>query len=202
MKIKMIAIAPYDGWAFIIKDEQLYLLRPPYHSKDLQEVEERELENAIHKYGFQECDYIFNNLAETISFLNEKFIDAVKKKGISLPDKEHLKELLEYASEDILVGYLEKAEKEFIPQRNLDAAESIALTLLPLEKVIQNEELFQKTIAILNKCKDERERLNNIKTSKEVPGMFPTAELRYTFEAIRDYREFIYRKKQLLPVGA
>lgn len=203
MKIKMIAIAPYDGWAFIIKEEQLYLLRPPYRSKDLLEIGEKDLENTIHKYGFQECDHAFNNLTETIGFLNEKIIDAAKKSGISLPDKEQLKELLEYASEEILMGYLEKAEREFIPQRNLDAAESIALALLPLDKVIQNKNLFQKAIDILNRCKEEKEKLNNIiKASDKAPGKFPTAELRYTSEAIREYREFIYRKKQLLPVGA
>ncbi|HLP62753.1 MAG TPA: hypothetical protein VK186_28200 [Candidatus Deferrimicrobium sp.] len=203
MKIKMIAIAPYDGWAFIIKEEQLYLLRPPYRSKDLLEVGEKDLENALHKYGFQEFDHAFNNLAETIDYLNEKYMEAMKRKGISLPDKEQLKELLEYATEEILVGYLEKAEREFIPQRNLDAAESIALALLPLEKVIQNEDIFQKTYAILNRCKEERERLNNIiKTPNKATGIFPTAELRYTLEAIRELSEFFYRKKQLLPVGA
>jgi hypothetical protein len=203
MKIKMIAIAPYDGWAFIIKEEQLYLLRPPYRSKDLLEVGEKDLKNALHKYGFQEFDHAFNNLAETIDYLNEKYIETMKRKGIPLPDKEQLKELLEYATEEILVGYLEKAEREFIPQRNLDAAESLALALLPLEKVIQNEDIFQKTIAILNRCKEERERLNNIiKTPNKAPGIFPTAELTYTFEAIRERMEFIYRIKQLLPVGA
>lgn len=203
MKIKMIAIAPYDGWAFIIKEEQLYLLRPPYRAKDLVEVAEKDLENAVHKYGFQECDQAFNNLAETIGFLNEIYIESIKKKGISLPDKEQLQELLVYATEEILMGYLEKAEREFIPQRNLDAAESIALALLPLDKVIQNEDLFQKTIGILKRCKEERERLNNIiKTPDKTPGIFPTAELRYTLEAILEYKQFIYSKKQLLPVGA
>jgi len=203
MKIKMIAIAPYDGWAFIIKEERLFLLRPPYREKDLVEVEEKDLENAVHKYGFQECDHAFNNFAETIGFLNEKYIEAMKKKGISLPDKAQLKELLEYATEEILMGYLEKAEKEFIPHRNLDAAESIALALLPLEKVIQNEVIFQKTIAILNRCKEEREKLDNIiKTPNKTLGIFPRAESIYTVEAIFEYREFVYRKKQLLPVGA
>jgi len=115
MKIKMIAIAPYDGWAFIIKEERLYLLRPPYRAKDLLEVEEKDLENAIHKSGFQECDQAFNNLAEIIGFLDEQYIEAMKKRGIALPDKEQLKELLEYATEEILTGYLEKAEREFIP---------------------------------------------------------------------------------------
>jgi len=162
MKIKMIAIAPYDGWAFIIKEERLYLLRPPYRSKDLLEVEEKDLENAIYKYGFQECDQAFNNLAEIIGFLDEKYIEAMKKRGIALPDKEQLKELLEYATEEILTGYLEKAEREFIPQRNLDAAESIALALLPLKQVKRNEDISQRTINMLKRCREERNKLNII----------------------------------------
>ena len=33
MKIKMVAIAPYDGWAFITQDEKLYMLKPPFRNQ-------------------------------------------------------------------------------------------------------------------------------------------------------------------------
>jgi len=203
MKIKMVAIAPYDGWAFIIKDEQLYLLRPPYRSKDLPEVVEKDLENALHKYGFQECAHAFNNLSETIGFLNEKYIEAMKKKGMPLPDKEQLKELLEFATVEILMGYLEKAEREFIPQRNLEAAESIALALLPLEQVKRNEGISQKTIEILKRCREERKKLNSI-IEKQDQGLskFPKAASKFSSKAIIDYMKSIYKDRQLLPIGA
>jgi hypothetical protein len=117
------------------------------------DVVEKDLENAVDKYGFLECDHAFNNLSETIGFLNEKFIEEMKRKGISLPDKDQLKELLEYATEEILLGYLEKAEREFIPHGNLDAAEWIALALLPLKQVKQNDVIYQKTLNILDRCR-------------------------------------------------
>ncbi len=203
MKIKMVAIAPYDGWAFIIKEEQLYLLRPPYRSKDLLEVGEKNLENALHKYGFQECAHAFNNLSETIGFLNEKYIEAMKRKGMSLPDKEQLKELLEFATEEILRGYLETVEQEFIPQRNLEAAESIAFALLPLKQVKQNEELSQKIIEILKRCREERNKLNSIieKPVQEL-SKFPKAASKFSNTAIIDFMKSIYKERQLLPVGA
>lgn len=154
MKIKMIAIAPHDGWAFIIKDEKLYLLRPPYRLVDLIEASKKDLANAVDKYGFQECNAVFNNLSETINFLDEKYVELMKKQGTSLPKQEELKSLLKYATDEILTEYLDKAEKEFIPQRNLDGAASIARELLKLEKVMRNETLYKKARNVLNRCCD------------------------------------------------
>jgi myo-inositol-1(or 4)-monophosphatase len=185
MKIKMIAIAPYDGWAFIIKDEKLYLLRPPYRSADLVDVSKKDLANAVHKYGFQECSGAFNNLSETINFLDEKYVELMKKQGVSLPKQEELKSLLKYATDEILTEYLDKAEKEFIPQRNLDAAESIALELMRLEKVMGNETMFNRSLDIIQKCKEERNKLDRLKDKpNKLSKRSPNAQKKYMEKAI------------------
>lgn len=202
MKIKMIAIAPYDGWAFIIKDEKLYLLRPPYRSADLIEASKKDLASAVHKYGFQECNAAFNNLSETINFLNKKYVELMKKQGVSLPKQEELKALLKYATDEILTEYLDKAENEFIPQRNLDAAESIALELMRLEKVFENEIMFNRALDIIQKCKEERDKLDRLLAkSIKLSKRFPNAQKKYTEKAIIELMHSIYQTKQLLPVG-
>jgi hypothetical protein len=198
----MIAIAPYDGWAFVIKDEKLYLLRPPYRSADLVEASKKDLANAVHKYGFQECSAAFNNLSETIDFLDEKYVELMKKQGVSLPKQEELKSLLKYATDEILREYLDKAEKEFIPQRNLDAAESIALELMRLEKVMENETMFNRALDIIQKCKEERNKLDRLMAKPiKISKRFPNARREYTEAAIIELMNYIYQTKQLLPVG-
>ncbi len=207
MNIKMIAIAPDDGWAFIIKDEQLILIRPPYDKNDLVIVVEKDLENAIHKHGFQECDCAFNAIAETIDFLNQKYVEGMKRRGVPLPQKEELRGLLEFATEEILIGYLEKAELEYIPNGNLDAAEAIALALLPVEKVKKNKKVFQKTIDLITRCKEERSKqegnkLNRLIKWDEGLSKFPQAESKYTLKALMERMGLTRQTQQLIQVGA
>lgn len=159
MKIKMVAIAPFDGWAFIIKDEVIYLLRPPYHTHDLMESSESELATAICRYPYRECNVFFNKLSEAVNFLKETYVEEMEKMGFSLPDRDELKSLLEFPSEEVLADYLDKMENEFIPNRNLDAGESLALELIRLEKVKQDATLFNRTMDIINKCREERNLL-------------------------------------------
>jgi hypothetical protein len=202
MKIKLIAAAPYDGWAFIIKNERLYLLRPPYQADDLIESSEKDLAVAISKYNFQECHRSFDNFEEAINFLEEKYAEAMEKLGISLPDTESLKSLLEYAAEDILQDFLDKAEKELIPIRNLDAAESIALELLQLENVKRNQTLFKQAVDIIKRCQLERKELKRLtKKSHRFSQKYPNAIKKYTKNSIFESMNDIYTSRQLLPVG-
>lgn len=154
--IKMVAIAPYDGWAFIQKDGRLHLLRPPYHANDLIEVSEKDLERAVNRYGFEACDFEFINFAGAIAFLKQTYVENMKKQGFSLPQKDEIKALLNHATDEILYGYLEKVEKEFIPQRRLDAAETLLMDLLRLDKVCKNDSLRNRVLDLIEACRKGR----------------------------------------------
>ena len=156
MKIKIIAIAPSDGWAFIIKEYKIFLLRPPYISSNQIEVSEKDVETAIHLHGFEECNFDFYSLHEVVEFLKTKYIESMKNQGIGLPSSEQLRELLKYAPDDVLLQYLKRAEEELIPEGKLDAAESIALELLKLDKVKENLEMHDMAEDILNKCNQKK----------------------------------------------
>jgi hypothetical protein len=203
MKIKMISIAQQDGCAFVIKDECLYLLRYPYQSCDLIEASKDDLVNAVHRYGFIECDEEFNNLSETVNFLKIKYAEYIEKERASLPGKEHLKSLFHYATDEILSKYLDRVENELIPQRKLDAAESIALELLRVEKVIKNENMHNRALNIINRCKEERNHLKNIILLKERDLLkeFPNSIKKYTEKGIMELKKYFFKKGQLLPVG-
>ena len=207
MEIKIIAIAPNDGWGFIEKEEKIYLLHPPYTSSNLIEVSRKEVETAIHLHGFEECDISLNGINEAVKFLKEKYIESKETQGIDLPSSKRLRELLKYATDDVLLGYLNKAKRELIPEGKLDAAESIALELMKLEKVKNNPEIREMGIDILEKCSQGRKRVgelaiaisNNLKETWE--ERFSDVMERYPKEAIIKYQKSISARGQILPVG-
>jgi hypothetical protein len=206
MEIKIIAIAPNDGWAFIVKEGKIFLLRPPYTSSNQIEVSRRVVENAIHLHGFEECDITLSSVNEVVRFLKEAYIELKKKQGVSLPSSEQLRELLKYATDDVLLEYLTKAKRELIPEGELDAAESIALELMKLEKVKKNPEMGELGLDILEKCNQERKRMkelaigmsNNLKDTWAI--RFPDAVGRYPIDSIIKRQKVISARGHLLPM--
>ncbi len=204
MKIKIIAIAPSDGWAFIVKEEEIFLLRPPYISSNQIEVSEKDVENAIPLHGFEECDTIRDSISEVVKFLKEKYVESMKKQSVGLRSSEKLRKLLKYANDDVLLQYLKKADGELIPDGNLNAAESIALDIMKIEKVRTNPEIYNLAINIIEKCKNENERMKElaieIKPKKSWADIFPCAWNKYK-ENINLIKNAIYKKRQVFPIG-
>jgi len=76
----MIAISMDNTSAFIVNDEKLLLLTPPYLASDQIEVTENDIDKVLQLDQFKECDYKFNNMKEAISFLENRYLDNVKFK--------------------------------------------------------------------------------------------------------------------------
>lgn len=101
MEIKIIAMAPYDGWAFIEREKKIFLLKPPYISSELSEVSEKLVENAVCTYGFEECDITFDSMNGVIRFVKDQFVESRKELGIDVPSSEELRDLLKYSNDDV-----------------------------------------------------------------------------------------------------
>lgn len=208
MGIKVIAIAPYDEWAFIEKEGKIVLLRPPHTTSNLVEVSEQVVGNAIHKYGFVECDSTFSSMREVVRFLKETFVRLMKEQGIGTPSSEELRGLLKYATDDVLLEYLKKAEKELIPEGKLDAAEAIALELMKLEKVKNDRGMLEMCRDILEKCSQARRRrkeelASEISNNQEETwkDKFPDVLGTYSIRDITMLQKTIAERGQILPVG-
>ncbi|MCP4213484.1 MAG: hypothetical protein GY765_02455 [bacterium] len=85
MTIKMIAMAPIDGRAFIIKDEKPYVLNPPYTPGDLVEVSEVEMAAEVDRHDFRGYSASFPNLSEAVNFLKEAQTEELEKRGFHYP---------------------------------------------------------------------------------------------------------------------
>ncbi|RCV63136.1 hypothetical protein C5S53_15435 [Methanophagales archaeon] len=206
MEIKIMATAPNDGWGFIEKEEKLFLLRPPYTTSDLIEVTIKDLSKAIHSYGFEECAISLNSMHEVVKFLKEAYIETKKTQGIELPSFEKLREGLKYATDDVLLEYLKRAKSELIPEGKFDAAESVTIDLMKLERVMTNLEMQKMAIAILENCKEERERLrdleNQIRDNQEETwkARFLGVVSIYPIDAIKKHQKAIAENGQILPM--
>ncbi len=208
MEIKVIAIAPNDGWAFIIQEDKIFLLRPPYVASNQIEVSEKDVENALHLHGFEECNLDFNSLREVVEFLKNKYIESMKNQGTGLPSSEQLRELLKYAPDDVLLQYLKRAEEELIPEGKLNAAESIALELMKLDNVKENHEMYKMAMGVLEKSKRQKREMEELAIAKIEENQrktwkdrFPNAMGKYSVEFMINYRKSICRRGQLLPLG-
>ncbi len=144
---------------------------------------------------------------EVVKFLKEAYIETKKTQGIELPSFEKLREGLKYATDDVLLEYLKRAKKELIPEGKLDAAESVTIDLMKLERVMTNPEMQKMAIDILENCKEERERLrdleNQIRDNQEETwkARFLGVVSTYPIDAIRRRQRNITKEGQILPLG-
>ncbi|MFX0066378.1 MAG: hypothetical protein ACFFC7_29820, partial [Candidatus Hermodarchaeota archaeon] len=160
MKIKVIALAPNDGWAYIERENKITLLRPPYTPSNQVEVSMKDVKDAIELYGFEKCVFTANTIEEVIKFLEQQYFKSNELEILELPSLEQLKEFLEDAPDDVLFKYIEKAQKELIPKGELEIAKSIALDLLSFEKVKQNPKMHAMATEIIERVKITKEKEN------------------------------------------
>ena len=208
MKIEIIAISPNDGWAFITIEDKIFLLRPPYISSNQIEVLEKEVENAIYIHGFEKCNISHDNIKNVIRYLKKQYIKSKKNQNISLPTSEQLRELLKFATDDVLLKYLERTKKELLPQGKLYEAESIAIELMRLGKVKNNNEMLEMVITILEECrkrKTEKEKIVMQISDDEKENLeakFPNAVKRYSPNLIISLKEKVTARGSIFPIFA
>jgi len=200
MKIKMVAIAPYDGWAFITQDEKLYMLKPPYRSRDLTGASAGDLEKAVNHHGFQAVDREFSNFQQLIVYLKQEYVKNMKESGFSDPSREELAALLQYAGDEILAEYLEKIEKEFIPGRKLAAAELLLLDLLHLDRFCRDNARRDKALGLLKECLKQKEELT-VLTKRANGHEFPSLRYKYRPGDVSIVKETICKQGQFLSFG-
>lgn len=201
MTIKIIAVAPEDGWAFILKGDRIFLLRPPYFSSSQIEVSEKAVETAVSSLGFERSDATFDGISEVVRYLKETYVKSMKDQGIVPPSSEKLKRILKYAPDKILLEYLDKAKNELIPEGKISVAASLAFDFIKLEKVKNNLEMLEKAVEILEVWHErelQKERLVFENLSETWVNKFPNAVKRYSIDGLIKRQRAISKRGQLL----
>jgi len=80
-KIKLVAIAPEDGWAFFEEDGKLFEIKPPFDTRPVEEIgdmkeKRRVVESAILQHEFWAKDQEFDSREALIEFLRSEIVRA------------------------------------------------------------------------------------------------------------------------------
>ena len=152
MTIKLIAIAPADGWGFISEDGKTFLLRSPYTTEDKIELPNDLPGEMISRGAYEACDIDFNVIKKVVRYLKDVYIESKQTQDTSLRS-ENLTKFLEHAPDDTLLEYLNRARDELIPDGQYDEAAAVALDLMKLESVRDNAKMWDIGMDILKKCR-------------------------------------------------
>ena len=119
---KLVAIAIEDGWAYILKDKNYYLIRPPYI--DLKAVDSKEIDYAISFLGYLEIAYNNKELEEIIKYIKKKSEIFYQNKEDLKITSEEIDEYFEYSSEEDFRFLFDCINKNLILEGKIPAARS------------------------------------------------------------------------------
>jgi hypothetical protein len=109
--IRLLAIAPEDGWAFVRSADRILLLRPPYSKRRHPTVEESVVARAVAVEGFEAADQVFPDWSTLFAFLEERFLAGREALPAALAP-ESVERILRHAPRPVLESLLDRIEHE------------------------------------------------------------------------------------------
>ncbi len=204
--LRLLAIAPGDGWAFVEREGKVLLVRPPYRHDDLAEVQESVVEKAVAKFGFRAAKKEFQDWASLIRYLEEQLLGTRKALGLPEPNLESVREFVRQAPHDVVESYLARVRSELIPGQEWDAALDLLNTLLGSDVVWKDRQLHSQVLELLDKCRGGRAvREGDMQTlldESELRACCPRAADRYGARTLADYVRGRSRPGAMTPMCA
>jgi hypothetical protein len=202
---QLLALAPEDGWAFVRRGEDLLLVKPPYSQWTLSRAEDMDLERALGLHGFQAEDQSFTDWGALIAHLRTEIVAAHEARGQMEPSSEDLKELVHFAPHYILAQYLDRIEKELIPNREWEPALDLLTLLLGVEEIKRDASLHERTVSLLESCRmamlSSRKLRALTNPNREIEDRFPRASEQYGAAAIAEYARLVAQRRQVFAIG-
>ncbi len=196
--IRLLALAPEDGWAFVRSAERILLLRPPYGKRRHRYVEESTVARAVAVEGFAAADQIFPGWPALFTFLEERFLAGRLPLPALAP--ESFERILRHAPRSTLESLLDRIENELLPGRQWDAAGELLACFLAVDSPVAVD-LRSRAAALLLRCQQARstagERWHRLADSARAPL---TTE-KYGQEKVRAHAEKI-RQMGFFPAAA
>ncbi|MGO8786882.1 MAG: hypothetical protein ACLQVL_05795 [Terriglobia bacterium] len=205
MMIRLIAAAFEDGWAFVQKDGQTILIRPPYRSANALMVPDSAVEAAAHAYGFQVSDESFADWADLVAYLNKKLVDLRKASKLFVDDPNATLELLRRAPKHILDRYIDRVEGELIPAREFKAAANLLAHLMDLENIRSDAAVYHRVARLLAVSTEgllQREPPTLEWEEHDLSQRCPGAVQRYGAASIRECSERVRQRRQVFAFGS
>ncbi|MFN0167227.1 MAG: hypothetical protein ACKV22_12430 [Bryobacteraceae bacterium] len=172
--IRVVAISPEDGWAFVEEDGALFQVRPPYRRDVLTPGTEAEIMRSIGQDGFEASDRQFPSWGEVVRFLREEIRrsrpDDVSRDG----QRRELRRFLENADERVIEGFLDRIENEYLSKGNYALAQRAIGSMLESDRVQALPAQWRRATQLWNHAAAQRP----VSTAIDFPSISP-AEVEY-----------------------
>jgi len=139
--------------AFVVYEDIVYYFHSPWFEPE--QIDLKTMDSLGLHFNFDLCDEDFETIEEVQEYLGIKYVELLKKRGIKTPSTEELKELLEYADDEILLEYLQRTRDELIPDGDLDTAETVIVDIMALGR--NNVEISKMAADVLREIQKKSE---------------------------------------------
>lgn len=203
--LKLLAVAPEDGWAFVRTGGSILLVRPPYSHSNCCDVAEHAVEKGVTRHGFSACERDFADWRELIGFLNEEVRKTRSARGEQIVREGLGAQMMQFASEDVLERFLGRIETELLPSGSWEPAERLLIDMLRLPRVCQNPSLLARVSDLLGRIvkarKDSEARRQNLLEDDDIVAQCPGLRQRYNSDELAEFNRRVRRKASVLLVG-
>jgi hypothetical protein len=197
--IRLLALAPEDGWAFVRSADRILLLRPPYGKRRHPAVEEDAVIRAIAVEGFAAEDRAFPDWPALFAFLEERFLAGRKALPAALA-QESVERILRHAPRSALESLLDRIERELLPGRQWDVASELLVRFLTVDSP-SAADLRPQAAALLVRCQQARSAAGERWHRLMAPAQAPLTTEKYGLEPVRARAERI-RQAGFFPAAA
>lgn len=192
MTIKLEAISPLEGIGIIRTDHSLRLIRPPYLLHESSVLNEETLRDAIVRHGFSGSGIEFISWEDAITFLNEQVIVSRRSLGKAIPEHISGTEILNVAPPEVLNAYLDRIERELIPQSLFDDVEDFLVAFLASNEIRCHVEIGGRVANLLKVNKAARKQSENRVTELSQKDVrFPSLEKHGQLERSASWADLI-----------
>ena len=190
--LRLLAASHGDGWAYVRSLDGVYLVRPPYTKANRARVDDRTIQKAVATYGFCADERPFPDWKALISYLNQKVAESRRLDDEEVAQRSLGEEYLQVAPPEDLHHFLDRLERELLPDRKLDQAERVLLGMLRIPDIRGNQELVARALDLLETVARERReagesRRRLLEEGNHIDSVSPRADRRYGRERLTAY---------------
>lgn len=155
--LKLRAVAYEDGYAVYQEGDRIYLIRPPYISRNKIPATETAVERAITIYGYAASEREFDSLSALITHLDAERIKHRKAAGEPDLSEEEVSQFIQKAPLNVIQDFLQRIDKELIPAHEWNAASRLLADILLNPSVQASPILMQQCANLLRKSQQGAE---------------------------------------------
>jgi hypothetical protein len=206
--LKLRALEPRDGWAFVARNGEVLLIKPPYRESNVTGTSELVLKRAITEYGFDSLDVDFSSWEDLLQYVKSEITKNATETKTNINFEYLGADILRLAPLKTIKNLVARLQNELVPQGEWGAALQVLKALQRLEIVQRNAELQAEITALFAQCAEGALRKHHcyeelqLTTEQEIKAEFPLAAVAHKPSEIKKLAQRIANEHQIVAIGA